>query len=154
MMLSSECYGDMTNQLMKAAHDLCSDRLIYTHEGGYSKDYVPFCGLAVIETLTGVECYSDATRNQDNVSERVRDPYLDEVNGWAYQDCQPHQKHVVDLAAGIHDLVGFGAGKVDSDSVLTTEEQSVLNAVTSLIDQSISNDRKSIVLEAITKHMQ
>jgi hypothetical protein len=26
-----------------------------THEGGYSPTYVPFCGLAVIETLSGTE---------------------------------------------------------------------------------------------------
>lgn len=150
MMLSSECYGTLTRKLMKAAHDLCDDRLIYAHEGGYSVDYVPFCGLAVIEALSGIECYTDASRTQGNISERVLDPYLDEVKGFAFQDCQPHQKHAIDLVAGIHDFVVENK----EESELTATEQSVLNAISSVLNQSVAPDRKSKVIEAIVKHMQ
>ena len=40
MILSSEAFGSMTASLVKAADDLCGGKLIFTHEGGYSKDYV------------------------------------------------------------------------------------------------------------------
>jgi acetoin utilization deacetylase AcuC-like enzyme len=29
-------------------------RVVAVHEGGYSEQYVPFCGLAVIEQLAGL----------------------------------------------------------------------------------------------------
>jgi hypothetical protein len=39
---------------MSAAADKhCSGRLLYFHEGGYSAAYAPFCGLAVMEQLSG-----------------------------------------------------------------------------------------------------
>ena len=34
----------MTRQVMAAAADLCSGRLVLVHEGGYSELHVPFCG--------------------------------------------------------------------------------------------------------------
>jgi acetoin utilization deacetylase AcuC-like enzyme len=33
---------------------LLQGRVVAVHEGGYSEQYVPFCGLAVIEQLAGV----------------------------------------------------------------------------------------------------
>ncbi|WP_299852246.1 class II histone deacetylase [uncultured Roseovarius sp.] len=53
MMLLSEDYATLTSKLMGAAERLCNGRLVFSHEGGYSPFYVPFCGLAVVETLTG-----------------------------------------------------------------------------------------------------
>jgi acetoin utilization deacetylase AcuC-like enzyme len=35
------------------AEEHCGGRLVCAHEGGYSEAMVPFCGLAVVETLTG-----------------------------------------------------------------------------------------------------
>ena len=35
------------------ADDLCGGRLAVIHEGGYAEAYVPFCGLAVVEALSG-----------------------------------------------------------------------------------------------------
>lgn len=37
-----------------AAERLCQGRLVLVHEGGYAEAYVPFCGLATIEALSGV----------------------------------------------------------------------------------------------------
>ena len=39
--------------MMDAARQLCSGRLVVIHEGGYSEAYVPFCGHAILETLSG-----------------------------------------------------------------------------------------------------
>ena len=60
------------------------------HEGGYNPIYVPFCGLAVIETMAGV-------------STGVTDPYLASWAGLPGQELQDHQKSLVARVAE-----GFG----------------------------------------------
>ncbi|MFG6668215.1 class II histone deacetylase [Halomonas sp. HNIBRBA4712] len=54
MLLSSSAFSDMTRQVREAAERLCDGRLVMVHEGGYSEAYVPFCGHATIEALSGV----------------------------------------------------------------------------------------------------
>lgn len=49
MLASAQTFGDMTGALMQA-HD---GRLVMAHEGGYSEAYVPFCGHAVMQALSG-----------------------------------------------------------------------------------------------------
>ena len=53
MNLMPECFGRLTRMLMEAADRLCGGRLVLLHEGGYSTLAVPYCGLAVLEALTG-----------------------------------------------------------------------------------------------------
>lgn len=53
MMCTAETFRLMTRQVMSAAADLCDGRLVLVHEGGYSEFYVPFCGHAVLEELSG-----------------------------------------------------------------------------------------------------
>jgi acetoin utilization deacetylase AcuC-like enzyme len=53
-MLYGESYRQMTRLLMEAAESLCEGRLVAVHEGGYAEATVPFCGLAVVEELSGV----------------------------------------------------------------------------------------------------
>jgi acetoin utilization deacetylase AcuC-like enzyme len=64
MLAHSDTFRDMTLRLMQAADTLCGGRLVMVHEGGYSEAYVPFCGQAIMETLSG-------QRTQ------VIDPFLD-----------------------------------------------------------------------------
>ena len=52
-MLYGDSYREMTRLLMESAEDLCDGRLVAVHEGGYAESTVPFCGLAVVETLSG-----------------------------------------------------------------------------------------------------
>jgi acetoin utilization deacetylase AcuC-like enzyme len=52
MMATAETFRLMTRMVL----DLCRDtgaRLALIHEGGYSETYVPFCGHAVLEELSG-----------------------------------------------------------------------------------------------------
>lgn len=91
MMLTSASYRRMTTALMETADRLCDGRLVISHEGGYSPFYVPFCGLAVVETLSGV-------------STGVADPYLDFWKNLPGQALQPHQKSLVDAVAEAHGL--------------------------------------------------
>lgn len=53
MMATAETFRLMTRQVMALARDCCGGRLVLVHEGGYSETYVPFCGHAVIEELSG-----------------------------------------------------------------------------------------------------
>jgi acetoin utilization deacetylase AcuC-like enzyme len=52
--VTSSGYRAMTRLLIDVADKVCGGRLVFSHEGGYSPIYVPFCGLAVLEELSGV----------------------------------------------------------------------------------------------------
>jgi acetoin utilization deacetylase AcuC-like enzyme len=54
MLLHSDSFRSMTAQVQAAAQRLCDGRLLMVHEGGYAESYVPFCGLAVMEQLSGI----------------------------------------------------------------------------------------------------
>lgn len=86
MMISSEGYRQMTRMLMKAADDLCGGKLVLTHEGGYSAMYVPYCGLAVVEELSGTRTH-------------VEDPWAPVMAKWGQMGLQPHQAAAIDAAA-------------------------------------------------------
>lgn len=53
MSLHSDSYRAMTTRMVETAERLCGGRLVIVHEGGYSETYVPFCGHALIEALSG-----------------------------------------------------------------------------------------------------
>lgn len=53
MLASAETFRQLTRLVMQAADELCAGRLLLVHEGGYSEVYVPFCGHAVLQTLSG-----------------------------------------------------------------------------------------------------
>ena len=59
MLLPAAAFGAMTERLLDAAGRLCDGRLVASHEGGYSAGHVPFCGLAVIEALSGLSAGID-----------------------------------------------------------------------------------------------
>jgi acetoin utilization deacetylase AcuC-like enzyme len=86
MQLSSDGFRRLTRLVMDVAGEVCGGRLVLCHEGGYSAAYVPFCGLAVLEELSGVRT-------------EVDDPFLELCEAQAGQDLQPHQRAVVDACA-------------------------------------------------------
>ena len=53
MLATADTFRQMTRRSMAAAEALCDGRLLLVHEGGYSETYVPFCGHAVLEELSG-----------------------------------------------------------------------------------------------------
>ena len=85
MMVSADGYRRMTRLLMQAADDLCGGRLVMSHEGGYSAMYVPYCGLAVLEEMTGI-------------STGVEDPWGRHMARWGQQALQPHQNQAITAA--------------------------------------------------------
>jgi acetoin utilization deacetylase AcuC-like enzyme len=141
MMMSSEGFGVISQKMISAAETLCEGRIVFAHEGGYSKDYVPFCGLAVLEALAGVKS-------------GVVDPYLEEVKLWGYQECQPHQAAVVDAVAA---MLGLGAEADASSSssstfaTLSTQEKVVVNAIRGVLSGISDPSRRAAVLEEVLK---
>ena len=91
MNLTSECFGLMTERLVSAAGSLCDGRLVLCHEGGYSSSYLPYCGLAVLERLSGVRT-------------EVVDPWLTDARQVRELPLRAHEAHAIDAAVGLHGL--------------------------------------------------
>ncbi|WP_300060782.1 class II histone deacetylase [uncultured Roseobacter sp.] len=53
MLATAQTFREMTERVKDAAARLCDGRLVLVHEGGYSEVYVPFCGHATLEALSG-----------------------------------------------------------------------------------------------------
>jgi hypothetical protein len=86
MMLTARSYRDMTRHMMELAGDLTGGKLLFNHEGGYSTGYVPFCGLATIEQLSG----------QDT---GIGDPFGVFLNDVVGHELFPHQEIAINKAA-------------------------------------------------------
>lgn len=82
MQCYSETYREMTLMLKSVAQELCEGRLVACHEGGYSPRYVPFCALAIIETLAGIRM-------------EVNDPRGGDISSYGGQSLQPHQEEII-----------------------------------------------------------
>jgi len=86
MMLSSQDYRYMADRILDVADRVCGGRVVITHEGGYSAAYVPYCGLAVLESLTGL-------------SAGIDDPFVGHISQYGGQSLAPHQRQAIDAAA-------------------------------------------------------
>jgi acetoin utilization deacetylase AcuC-like enzyme len=86
MMMHSEGYRRLTKKLMAIADQVCGGRLVFLHEGGYSRWTVPFFGLAVIEELSGL-------------TTGTVDPHLRYHKLLGGHDLLPHQSAAIDAAA-------------------------------------------------------
>lgn len=53
MLATADTFRQMTLRIKAAAEQHCDGRLVLVHEGGYSEVYVPFCGHATLEALSG-----------------------------------------------------------------------------------------------------
>jgi acetoin utilization deacetylase AcuC-like enzyme len=94
-MMTAGGYRQLTDLLLDAAGRLCGGRLMMTHEGGYSAAYVPFCGLAVLESLSGHRT-------------GIEDPFDPIFSGFAGQELQPHQSEVIEAAATLAQKLATG----------------------------------------------
>lgn len=92
MLCTSETFRALTELMMDAADDLCGGKLVLAHEGGYSEVYVPFCGHAVLQQLSGSAIM-------------VPDPYLDT---FTLRQPSPHMNAVYsDIIDGYAEALGF-----------------------------------------------
>ena len=88
MIATSETFRLIARQVLSVATEVASGRVVATHEGGYSNAYVPFCGLAVLEEMSGLRT-------------RAVDPYLEELMQMGGHDLLPHQAAIIDAAAAL-----------------------------------------------------
>ena len=79
-MVTSAGFRTMTERLLAAAADTCGGRVVMSHEGGYNPVYVPFCGLAVLEAMSGQHVLDD--------------PFLALVTGFAGHELKPAEAEV------------------------------------------------------------
>ncbi|MDK4717626.1 class II histone deacetylase [Rhizobium sp. CNPSo 4039] len=90
-MTMAETFRLMTRLLVSAAGRLCDRRLLMIHEGGYAEFYTPFCGLAVMEELSGIQT-------------GVEDPFGFHITKPVHT-IQPHQAAIIEKAARLVDLI-------------------------------------------------
>jgi len=83
MMCHSGTYRAMAASTVQLARNLCGGRLVVCQEGGYSPTYSPFCALAVIETMAGL-------------NSNVFDPWLGWYASIGGQALQAHQAQAID----------------------------------------------------------
>jgi acetoin utilization deacetylase AcuC-like enzyme len=83
MMLTADGYAVLTRKLIDLAKELCGGKLVMTHEGGYNATYAPFCGLFVLQELSGIRKLDDPFRHG---------------NDYPGQELQDHQKKAVEAA--------------------------------------------------------
>ncbi|MGJ9422030.1 class II histone deacetylase [Aeromicrobium sp. CF3.5] len=91
-MVTSDGYRRITRLLLDVAAETSGGKVAMSHEGGYSPAYVPFCGLALLETMAGAEPFGD--------------PFLPIVGGFAGHPLQPHQAEAVASAAALVAEIG------------------------------------------------
>ena len=92
MQLHPESFRMMTSQVKQLAVRHCGGKLVVVHEGGYAEACVPFCGLAVMEELSGHRT-------------EVQDPFSDffslQQPGSRFVDLQ---RQMIDEMASLHEL--------------------------------------------------
>ncbi|MBO1900716.1 class II histone deacetylase [Leucobacter weissii] len=77
MSVTSGGFKGIAERLIAIAEEACGGRIVFSHEGGYSPVHVPFCGLAVLEALSGVE-----TGVEDPVNISVGESPTRALTGW------------------------------------------------------------------------
>jgi acetoin utilization deacetylase AcuC-like enzyme len=98
MMAHSDTFRMMAAAVVAAAVRHSLGRLVVVHEGGYSPYHVPFCGLAVLEEMSGI-------------ASGIDDPFIT-LAELPYQDLQAHQARVIDQAAAfVADVPAFTGSK-------------------------------------------
>ena len=66
MMVTANGYAKLTNILMECAAQSAENRIVISHEGGYNAVYSPFCGLFVLQQLSGVKKLDDPFSHVEN----------------------------------------------------------------------------------------
>ena len=93
MMVTSATFRRLTRIMRGLAAELCDNRLLLSHEGGYSAAYVPFCGLAVMEELSGTNT-------------EVVDPFSKYIDVAGGHQLYPHQEAVIAQAESLAKALG------------------------------------------------
>ena len=136
MMLSSESYRFMAQQLLDLSDKHCNGKIIFSHEGGYSKDYVPYCGLAVVETLVGMKT-------------TVEDPYLHDCHRWGYQNLQYHQMTLIDKVWELHQRNEIEIEIENNTENESNTEQKIISTILNSLNEITDQEKKLNILKKV-----
>jgi acetoin utilization deacetylase AcuC-like enzyme len=87
MLLTSEDFKEMTLRLKSVAKEVCGEKMMFVHEGGYSELYTPIVGVKIVEALL-----------EDGGKSHLKDPFIRDVGSPNWIACQPHQMQAVEAA--------------------------------------------------------
>lgn len=94
MTVTASAYRAMAATLVESAEELSGGRIVFSHEGGYSPVYVPYCGLAVLEAMSGHET-------------GVPDPYAYSFENSPAHPLKPWQDEVISEAEALARQLGL-----------------------------------------------
>ena len=92
MTVTSDGFRMFAHEILGVADEVCGGRAVFAHEGGYSPVHVPFCGVAVLEELSGART-------------DVVDPFGVNFDNSPAHELLPHQAQVVEAAAAVVQLI-------------------------------------------------
>ena len=77
MQAHSGTFRELTRMTIALADEVCAGRVVAVHEGGYAEVVVPFCGIAVLEELSGIKTdvvdpFEEITEGQQPAEDFVR----------------------------------------------------------------------------------
>lgn len=94
MSVTSGGFRGIAERLLAIADEACEGRIVFSHEGGYSAVHVPFCGVAVLEALSGVRT-------------GVEDPFNISVGDSPTRTLTEWQTEVIDRSAALARSLGL-----------------------------------------------
>jgi acetoin utilization deacetylase AcuC-like enzyme len=89
-------FAGMAERLLGVASEVAEGRLVSVQEGGYSPVYSPFCWLAFIETIGGLEVHADPF--EDFIAEQ---PTCRELAPWHVEANESTRKHLAPYWASL-----------------------------------------------------
>ena len=95
MMVTTTTYRNLTQIMLELADELTGGKLVLSHEGGYSEAYVPYCGLAVMEELSGIPT-------------DIEDMFAQFVDVCGGHQLYPHQDDVIKKASALAEAIPAG----------------------------------------------
>ena len=79
MSVTTEGFREMTRLVRDFAEAHCHGRLVGIQEGGYSLDHMPFCVLATIEAMAGLDPALDRDPIEMDVPTRIRTAEIEAI---------------------------------------------------------------------------
>jgi acetoin utilization deacetylase AcuC-like enzyme len=79
MSLTTGGFRAMTQRVRACAEELCDGHVVAVQEGGYSIDHMPFCTLAIVEALAGLEPSFDTDPLELDVPRGLRGVDIDAI---------------------------------------------------------------------------
>jgi acetoin utilization deacetylase AcuC-like enzyme len=80
MSVSTEGFRYMASTVTALAREVCGGRLVAVQEGGYSPDHLPYCTLAIIEAMAGLQPALPADPLEMDVPIELQDSELHAIN--------------------------------------------------------------------------